>query len=100
MDAFNSTIEQLKSQKPQAIVLFGSHATGTTNQHSDVDILMIKNTRKGKMAERYAEVRSRIDTDLPMDIIVLTPTELKKYKKTNPFLRQIILNGKLLYGKI
>ena len=92
-------VEQLKKDKPKAIILFGSAARGEAGEDSDLDILVIKETKKS-FTERMREARSMIKTNTPMDIIVLTPQEAKDLPKKNSFFAQILKEGKLLYGRI
>lgn len=90
---------QLKKNRPQAIILFGSAARGEARQDSDVDILVICKTRKDYF-ERVREVRAGVRTNVPLDIIVLTPKEAKELPKKNSFFAQILKEGKLVYGRI
>ncbi|PIU36887.1 nucleotidyltransferase domain-containing protein [Candidatus Roizmanbacteria bacterium CG07_land_8_20_14_0_80_34_15] len=91
--------EQLKRMKPQAIILFGSYAWGKPHIDSDLDILMIKNTKK-TFRERVRDSRFQLKTHVPVDLIILTPEEVKKYYNKRIFLRQIVEEGKLIYGRI
>ena len=94
-----SIIEQLKRLSPQAIVLFGSQATATANPDSDVDILVVKETSE-PFNKRIISAHRVLHSKIPVDVIVLTPSELKKYHLTNSFYKSIIENGKVLYGRI
>ncbi len=99
MTSTKFVVEQLKKDKPKAIILFGSAARGEAGEDSDLDILVIKETKKS-FTERMREARSMIKTNTPMDIIVLTPQEAKDLPKKNSFFAQILKEGKLLYGRI
>jgi len=57
---------------PEKIILFGSFAWGDPNENSDIDLLIVKNTEKGKL-ERMREVRDLVNTDFAVDILVYTP---------------------------
>ena len=92
-------IEHLKKGKPQAIILFGSAARGEMHKDSDLDILVVKKTKKD-FIQRMRDIRANLKTSIPLDIIVLTPEEAKKLPKTNSFIRQIFEEGKLLYGRV
>lgn len=92
-------IEQLKKDKPKAIILFGSAASGQMHKDSDLDILIVRETKKD-FVDRVREVRSKIRTNIPLDIIVLTPKEARILPKKNSFFAQIIREGKLLYGRL
>ena len=84
---------------PEKIILFGSFAWGKPNQDSDVDLLIIKNTKQN-FFERNAAVRKIIDGVLPVDILVKTPEEVKNRLFLGDFFyKNIIKKGKNLYGK-
>ena len=80
MKSTDVIIEQLKKTKPQAIILFGSAARGEMTEDSDLDILMIKRTKK-PFDDRMREARSMVRTDTPLDIIVITPEEAKSLNR-------------------
>jgi predicted nucleotidyltransferase len=67
----------VKKIKPEKIILFGSFAWGKPTKDSDVDLLIIKRTKK-KWLQRHLEVRNVINGELPVDILVRTPEEVKK----------------------
>ncbi len=93
-----SIVEKLiKFYKPDLILLFGSAANETISEDSDVDLLIVKETKKHPIWRRV-EVRKIIKADLPMDIIVLTPDEFQKLKQSGSmFIKDILKNGKILY---
>ena len=84
---------------PERIILFGSFAWGKPHKDSDVDLLIIKNTKEN-FFERNIAVRKIINGVLPMDILVRTPEEVKRRIALGDFFyKNIIRNGKKLYGK-
>ena len=99
MDSADAIFEQLKKTKPQAIILFGSQATGETHKDSDFDILLIQDTDK-PFLDRIRAVHSNLRTHLALDVIVLTPKEARDLPKRNTFFSQILKEGKLIYGRI
>lgn len=95
-------IERIVSKlKPEKIILFGSYAYGNPTPDSDVDLLVIMNT-KAKDVDRYVAVSNLLyPRQFPVDILVKTPTEIKAeaHKKSNFFLREILKKGKVLYER-
>lgn len=95
-------IERIVSKlKPEKIILFGSYAYGNPTPDSDVDLLVIMNT-KAKDVDRYVAVSNLLyPRQFPVDILVKTPTEIKAEarKKSNFFLREILKKGKVLYER-
>jgi predicted nucleotidyltransferase len=74
-------VERLRgSYAPEKIILFGSHAYGTPQSDSDIDLLVIKETTE-RFIDRCVRVR-RILSDpqrtVGLEILVLTPRELSR----------------------
>ncbi|MBF0507040.1 MAG: nucleotidyltransferase domain-containing protein [Nitrospirae bacterium] len=84
----------------EKIVLFGSYVKGSPTKDSDLDLFIMLNTRKKGIA-RYAMVSEILEPrTIPMDIIVKTPAEIRKRERYfDPFIRNITMNGKVLYEK-
>ena len=83
---------------PQKIILFGSYAYGNPTPDSDVDLLVVMNTRAPRK-ERYLAV-SRLLRPRPfaVDIIVKTPREIKTAIRDGDFfIEEIYSQGKVLY---
>ena len=69
--------------RPEEIILFGSHARGTAGQDSDADILVVMPV-KGSKRKKATEIDiALVGLDLPVDLIVVTPEELERNKKSN-----------------
>jgi predicted nucleotidyltransferase len=83
--------------RPERIILFGSHATGRARPGSDVDLLVIM-PFQGKGARKSAEILNRVEPDFPVDVIVRTPSQVRKRIAMNDFfLRDVVAHGKVLY---
>jgi predicted nucleotidyltransferase len=84
--------------QPEKIILFGSLATDTVTQWSDIDLVIIKETSKPFLA-RLKEVALLCYAPVGVDFLVYTPTEFEQMiAERNPFIiDEIIQNGKLLY---
>jgi len=93
-------IQKLKSYKPDKVILFGSYAWGKPSKDSDIDLLIIKNTKQDPY-QRIPEIRKKLNNfDFAFDILVLTPKELNKNLMANNFFFQDIVDkGKVLYEK-
>ena len=88
-----------RKYRPEKIYLFGSFAWGKPTKDSDVDLLIVKKTKK-RFFQRNLAVRKIIDGALPVDILVRTPEELKDRLNLGDFFyRDIIEKGKSLYEK-
>ena len=86
---------------PERVVLFGSFADGSPDDDSDLDLLVVMDSKK-RMAERIREVAAVAHVPfVPMDIIVHTPTELsERVSKGDGFIEEVLANGKELYRRV
>jgi predicted nucleotidyltransferase len=94
-------VEKLKKEyQPLKIYLFGSIVWGKFTFDSDLDFLIIKESKKNKL-ERMKEVgKILLERKAPLDILVYTPKEIEERKKLgDPFIKEILNKGKLLYEK-
>lgn len=94
-------VNKLKSLNPQKIILFGSYAKGNIRPESDVDVLIIKQTKK-KPAERVAEALNLVWGNVPhIEPQVLTPEELDQAIAENRFFitQEVLKHGKTIYEK-
>ena len=89
--------------KPHKIILFGSHAEGTADPNSDIDLLVIwdgnglKSNRERRLAIRHV---LHSCTDIGMDILTYTEEEIKRITlDSGTFVSQILKEGKVLYEK-
>jgi predicted nucleotidyltransferase len=84
---------------PEKIILFGSHAYGTPNENSDVDLLIVM-----EFEGRGRDFRSRIHRALgyrvPLDIVVRSPADAeRRYNEYDPLIRSAIDKGRVLYER-
>jgi len=67
---------------PVKVILFGSHARGTADERSDVDLLVLHPLRSEEERWRLALEMDRalagFDPPLACDIVVLTPEEFER----------------------
>lgn len=75
---------------PEKIILFGSLATGKIKETSDLDLLVIKKTRKS-FFNRLREIADLCELNVGADIIVYTPKEFEEESRNNPFFKEEVL---------
>ena len=96
-------IEEIVSgYEPEKIYLFGSYASGRQTSDSDIDLFIIKNTRKRRI-ERNRELRNCIKTypHSGLDIFIFTPHELQEgLQQTINIGKEAVTTGKLVYERI
>jgi predicted nucleotidyltransferase len=84
---------------PEQVILFGSHAYGQPNADSDVDLLVVIETKR-KETEEAVRICQALDYDIPLDLIVRTPRTLaKRLALGDPFLNEVIDRGMVLYAR-
>lgn len=101
-------IKDLEPYKAQKIILFGSAAKGSAKENSDIDLLIVKNTKK-KHSDRIGDCLDLLykkeyfgadKIDIPIEPIVYTPQEIKKRLKIGDFfLKDILKHGKIIYER-
>lgn len=93
-------IEDLKPYKPDKIILFGSTARGESDEFSDIDIILIKDTKESFIQRiKNAGLMLRIELG-GVDIIVWTPEEYKNMLNSNNyFIQKIKKERKIIYEK-
>jgi predicted nucleotidyltransferase len=85
---------------PRQVILFGSHAYGEPDQHSDLDLLIVKETAKTPFQRRVEVGRLVQDKSrrTPIQPLVITPQELEeRIQIGDPFLTEIVEKGEVLY---
>ena len=89
----------LKVYHPERVILFGSYARGSNDPYSDLDLVIIKQTRK-RFLNRLKEVIQIINPRFSVDILVYTPEEFRRMVRSgNPFIQSVVREGKILYEK-
>src|SRR3989338_1205956 len=87
-----------KSQETERIILFGSYANGTQTDLSDIDLAVIQRTDLS-YHQRLKALRLTLRNTIPVDLFVFTPEEFENSKDSNPFIKEIVTQGKVLYEK-
>ena len=92
-------LDQLEQYNPEKVILFGSRATDSSDSYSDIDLVIIKRTRK-HFLDRTREVINIIKPNYAIDIFVYTPKEFQKMiSEGNPFLESVLKEGDVIYEK-
>lgn len=98
----NYTLKEIVNQivcefNPEKIILFGSVAKCTNNLNSDIDLCIIKDTSDKR--NLIATIYSKIDSNIPFDILVYTNEEWEKNANDSSSFAYIInKTGVVLYG--
>ena len=91
----------VKEYDPEKIILFGSWAWGEPHEWSDVDFLVVKESKERRI-DRERELRKKLFGNRfpPLDLLIYTPEELEKRLALDDFfIKDIIEKGKILYAR-
>ena len=90
----------VKEVKPDKIILFGSYSWGNPTPDSDLDLLIIKES-KLRRDKRALEIDKLFaDRLFPLDVIVYTPEEIGLcLKMEGSFIKEILEQGEVLYDR-
>jgi predicted nucleotidyltransferase len=82
----------------QQAILFGSWAAGTQTRRSDIDMILVKNTRV-RFFDRYEGILEELGQALSgrdIEVLIYTPEELAGLSG-RPFIEQALKAGKVVY---
>lgn len=106
MESIDLILEEIKIRlveafTPEQIFFFGSHVWGNPNQDSDLDLLVVLKNSELSPAKRASLAYGLLrDIPYPLDILVKTQNEVKKFSKVPAALEyQILHKGRLIYGR-
>jgi predicted nucleotidyltransferase len=84
---------------PEQVILFGSYAYGTPDEHSDVDLLVVDDGHKSALKRRI-QIRDawwkmpRKECLLPFDLVVATPVDHRNRQQNSAgFYNTIVEKG-------
>lgn len=91
--------------QPEAIILFGSHATGQARPDSDVDLLIIETAPFGANRDRRKELvrlwRALSRFAVAKDILVYSRAEVEQWRNArNHIIARALREGRVLYGQV
>ncbi|MFH1825662.1 MAG: nucleotidyltransferase domain-containing protein [bacterium] len=100
-DKIQQLVDKIKdSIQPDKIYLFGSYASGTPSEHSDIDICIIKNDSKDKNQELIKVKKATYYLGIPMDILLFKEKDFAKRKDIWGSVQyEIFHKGKKLYER-
>ncbi|WP_008310122.1 nucleotidyltransferase domain-containing protein [Leptolyngbya sp. PCC 6406] len=84
---------------PRSIRVFGSMATGTVHEWSDIDLVIVKETNQ-RFLERTKEVLQLLQPKVGLDVLVYTPAEFEQLCQERAFVRdEIVGKGRILHER-
>ena len=99
-EKIEATIKRIVSvAQPRKVILFGSVVAGTSNLHSDLDILVVtKDEVESRRKESVRIRRALRGISMPMDILVIPAKRLEELADTPGLVYQeAVQHGKVVY---
>jgi predicted nucleotidyltransferase len=85
--------------RPEQIIVFGSYASGTPTEDSDVDVLVVMPLARGRRdVQQAAAIRERVPAPFPMDVIVRSPRHIaRRLALGDGFITGVLRDGQKMY---
>lgn len=96
----NMTRRIVEEFQPEKIILFGSHAYGQPEFHSDIDLLVVTNRHRRKSVFERDRLVAKVarPPGVAMDVIVRSPAEVAyRLRIGDPFFREVMNKGQVLF---
>jgi uncharacterized protein len=91
-------LARLSAYRPERVILFGSIARNESDDLSDLDLVIIKETNDDFLS-RIRKVFQILDFQTAIDILVYTPAEFEAMKERgNALIETVLEEGIVLYG--
>jgi len=89
----------IRQYRPKRIIVFGSFARGDVHQGSDLDLVIIKNTKQ-KFLKRMDAVLDLCDGEIAVEPLIYTEAEFERMlEEGNDFLETVVSEGKVVYER-
>ena len=90
----------IEAERPEKIILFGSYASGTATESSDVDLLVISCSSLPRSEREVRLTRQLFGSGVPYDLLVLTPEEMdEQLRRNGPLSRENLSTGQIVYQR-
>ena len=86
--------------RPERVILFGSYAKGTATIHSDLDLLVVKDTPL-PLEKRADDLLPVVGgSPVPIDVHVYTPEEVSELAKEDlSFIATVLAVGRVMFAR-
>jgi predicted nucleotidyltransferase len=101
MKAIQAVVDWIAQQfDPEQIILFGSHAYGSPKPWSDVDLLVVMDSKKHPVEASQEILQALPPFMFSLDILVRSAETIQyRINLGDPFLKEITTRGKVLYAR-
>lgn len=94
----NRLIPKIINMNVEKIILFGSLLSDDVHKSSDIDLIIVKRTKK-RFLDRIDEFHNYLDSSVAIDIFVYTPREFDEMKEKSSFIKSVLNSGRIIYEK-
>jgi predicted nucleotidyltransferase len=89
----------VRAARPERIIMFGSAARGEMGPNSDIDLLVVKAGKFDHLRVTVAIHRALRGKGAPVDVVVVTPEEVERYRDAHCLVIATALSeGRLIYA--
>jgi predicted nucleotidyltransferase len=89
----------IEHERPDKIIVFGSYSTGQVQEWSDLDMVIVKETR-ARFLDRSRQVLLLLKPKVGLDVLVYTPQEFEQLSRERAFVRrEIVDKSKAIYER-
>ena len=95
-----ATKKLIREYRPERVILFGSLASGQVHRWSDIDLVVIKKTRR-RFLDRIEDALRVIDSPVGLNVVVYTPREVTSMEARDHYfwVDEIVKKGHVLYDR-
>ena len=93
-----NVISSFKPFNPNRIIIFGSATRADWDEFSDVDVIVVYETRK-RFLDRLKELYLSWNIPKTVDILAYTPDEFAAMSQHNHFIKEILTTGEIIYER-
>ena len=93
-----NVISSFKHFNPNKIIIFGSIARADWDEFSDIDVIVVYETRK-PFLDRLRELYLSWNIPKAIDILAYTPEEFKRMSRNNSFIKEVLNTGEVIYER-
>ena len=107
-DYISQVLTNIKALNPFQVLLFGSYATGTQTEDSDIDLVVVLDKEDvpksyKESTDNYLTVKRllrEINRNIPMDVIVCTKPQWNEFLLSeSSFSKELAEKGKIIYER-
>ncbi len=91
-------VSRLSAYEPLRVIMFGSFARNESDDFSDIDLVIIKETEE-EFFSRIRKVLQILNLKVAVDVLVYTPAEIQTMKEQgNALIETVLEEGIVVYG--